>query len=723
METLKGTVDRLIFHNADDGFSIFILNLSAAHSALVKGYFPVIHAGEEVSIEGDWIFHKKFGKQFHAKKCVTQLPTTIVGLKKYLSSGLIKGIGPVYAKKIVDTFGIQTLEIIEKSSHELHKIPGIGQKRIELIIKGYQEQKDISHLMIFLQEREISPVFAAKIYKTYGDNAISILHENPYRLADDIWGVGFKTADIIAQKLGFDPHSIKRVEAALIFSITQHSKTGNLYIEIQTLKQQASTLINLPETETEKLKIALHNLHETQRIKVLTVNEKHFITLSVYYFTEKGVASTLKNLFSAPSSLSFNIDKIYQDLRVSQTEIQLHENQQRGIIASLTNKVSIITGGPGTGKTTLIKKLLNILDLYGCRYKLAAPTGRAAKRMMEGTGRHALTIHRLLEFDASNMSFKHNERNALKLDILILDEASMIDIFLAHALLKALPLSAHIIFLGDIDQLPAVGAGNFLNDLITSKSVPCTRLTHIFRQAQDSLIIVNAHRVNNGDFPTSYQPEAKRDFIYIKEQDAESVPQHLKTIFSHTLKKYSIAPDEAIVLAPMNKGIVGTMSINFYLQEMLNNHNKKRGQLAYAGNKYQLGDRVMQIRNNYDKGVFNGDIGTISSLDLDKQNLIVDYSGKFIEYDINEIDELVLAYAISIHKSQGSEFKAAIIPIFMQHYTLLQRNLIYTALTRAKFLCILIGQPKAIAMAVKNNKSTERITFLHTFLTQDLEAR
>lgn len=724
MEKIKGTVDRIIFHSADNGFSIFVLTINKQTSAMIKGYLPSVNPGEEVCVEGSWIFHKKFGKQFHATACIIQVPTTIIGLEKYLGSGLIKGIGPVYGKKIVNHFGISTLEIIEKNPERLIEVPGVGKKRIEQIIEGYKDQKEIANLMVFLQEKDVSPIFAAKIYKAYGNNAISILHENPYRLADDIWGVGFKTADKIAQKLGFDPLSIKRIEAAINFGIAQTSKQGSLYIEIQKLKKAVIDLIELPEDHHDKVKTALHNLHEQQKIKVLSKNNEHFVTLTQFYHTEKNVAKLTQQLMESRSFLEFDINKIYEELRVpSDNDVHLHENQQRGIIAALTNKITVITGGPGTGKTTLIKKLLGFFDQSGYRYKLAAPTGRAAKRMMEGTGRHAVTLHRLLEFDASTMSFKNNEQNSLKLDVLIVDEASMIDIFLANSLLKAMPMPAHLILLGDVDQLPSVGAGNVLNDFIDSEKTACVRLTHIFRQAQDSLIIVNAHRVNSGEFPVSFLEGAKRDFKFIKEEDVERVPENLKSIFSQTLKKHNIPPEDAIVLAPMHRGAVGTQTFNHYLQKLLNPKESSSKEFIYAGTKYQEGDRVMQIRNNYDKGVFNGDIGTINEISSAKKNLIINYDGRSIEYDINELDELVLAYAISIHKSQGSEFSAAIIPLFMHHFTLLQRNLIYTAITRAKKLCILIGQPKAIAMAINNNKSSKRTTFLKDFLTTNLEAR
>ncbi len=581
--------------------------------------------------------------------------------------------------------------------------------------------------MVFLQEKGISPAYAAKIYKKYGDQAINVIVENPYRLADEIWGIGFKIADQVAQNMGFAHDSVKRIKAGILFSITNIISNGHLYAELNELKTKMIALLELNNDQTiaHKIKTALHDLYNTDKIKLISTAEtEHYITLSKYYFSEKSVAHKILELHKYPSHFSFDINKIYQSLRSTNNtkDIVLNEDQQRGIMACLQNKVTVITGGPGTGKTTLIKKLLSILDENRIIYKLAAPTGRAAKRITESTGRNAQTIHRLLEFDVSTMGFTRNEQNALKTDFLIVDEASMIDIFLANALLKSLPLHAHILFIGDIDQLPSVGAGNFLHDIIASNVATSVRLLEIFRQAQDSLIITNAHRINQGEFPVSSLPNAKKDFIYIKETEPAHVQHHLDNIFTNGLKRYGINKDESIVLVPMNRGVVGTHNINHNLQKILNPHETKN-QITRIGTVFKPGDRVMQIRNNYDKLVFNGDIGTIESIDIEEKIIHVRYFERPVEYDFSELDELVLAYAITIHKSQGSEYDAVIIPVFMQHFMLLQRNLIYTAITRAKKLCIFIGEPRAIAMAIKNNNGLERKTFLPAFLTTDLQCR
>ncbi len=481
-------------------------------------------------------------------------------------------------------------------------------------------------------------------------------------------------------------------------------------------------ILELTKAEhANKLKQAFQELHTQETIKLIKYEELHFVTLSQFLFTEKNIAKKINLLLSTPSVHNFDLDKIYQDLRTSNT-IQLNDDQQLAIISALKNKITIVTGGPGTGKTTLIRQLLAILDSYNMQYKLAAPTGRAAKRIQENTGKFAATIHRLLEFDVSSMKFVHNEQNTLKTHFLILDESSMIDTFLMNSILKALPQDIHLILIGDIDQLPSVGAGNVLSDLINSNQVPYTKLTQIFRQAQDSLIITNAHRVNQGEFPTSQtnsEDQKLKDFIFIKTEDPTNLPQLLENIVKNTLIKYKIYPNQMAILAPMHRGSAGTQKINFDVQKLLNPNNNDKI-VQHSGYSYKVSDRIMQLKNNYDKHVFNGDTGQICEINTTDQKIICDYDGRLVEYEFSELDELTLAYAISIHKSQGSEYDAVVIPIFTQHFTLLQRNLLYTAITRAKKLCILIGQTRAIAMAVKNNKTIERKTFLKQLLTSDL---
>jgi exodeoxyribonuclease V alpha subunit len=725
IESLQGIVDRVIYQNQENGFTVFVVKVNAKDSITVKGSVPAINVGEQVLVRGSWNMHQKFGKQFDMQSCEKQAPTSILGLKKYLGSGLIKGIGPVYGDKLVAAFGEKVLEIIDKYPERLMSVPGIGSKRVATIIAAWKDQKEISNIMVFLQNKGISATYAVKIYKQYKENAIAVIEENPYRLARDIWGIGFKSADQIAQKSGIAVDCKRRITAAILHVIQTAASDGSLYIQLDELKKDMAELLELElEAIQQTTKCALHELYNADKIKLLTHNDIHYITLPMFYFSEKGIAHKLDKMITSPSHHMFDIPHVQQLLQEQSSagQLLLNEQQQEGVLACLQNKVTIITGGPGTGKTTLIKKLLMLLDLKQVKYALAAPTGRAAKRITEGTERPAYTLHRLLDFDVSTMSFRYNESRQFAVDFLIVDEASMIDVFLAHALIKALPLSAHLIIIGDVDQLPSVGAGNFLNDMIASQKIKVVGLKHIFRQAQNSLIVVNAHRINNGESLVYEQENTRKDFIFIKEDNPENIPLHLETIFSKALHRYGIHKDDAIVLTPMHRGVAGTQKLNHDLQQMLNkDHNGQA--LVYAGAHFYIGDRVMQLRNNYDKNVFNGDIGVIETIDTEDKTMKVRFFENLIDYEMSDLNELVHAYAISIHKSQGSEFSAVVIPIFMQHFMMLQRNLLYTAVTRAKKLCIIIGQSRAVAMGIKNKKNSERLTFLQQFLTTDLVCR
>ncbi len=723
---ITGTVERVIFKSEESGFLVFTLKIGSQDPITVRGSLGQLHQGTQVTIKGSWTFHPKFGRQFEALECTTQLPTNAVGIQRYLSSGLIKGIGPKFAERLVKSFGEKTLEIIDKDPQRLLEVGGIGPGRVTSIVNAWQDQKEISRVMVFLRSKDVTPAYAVKIFKAYGNQAIEKMQENPYRLVDDIWGIGFKTADKIALKMGLEPQSIERIKAGILYTIGQATESGNLYISLPELKEKAIQALEIDAQQNQELlKQALTDLYGQEKVKLLSHNEQHYLSLPQFYFSEKGIAQKIVRLQEKKTSLpSLNFDKIYQEIRLPDAHgVELNEDQQRGILCALQNKVTIITGGPGTGKTTLVKKCIQILEKNHIRFRLAAPTGRAAKRMFESTGKNTETLHRLLEFTPGSMGFARNEQNALELDFLIVDEASMIDVFLMHAILKALPLNASLLLIGDVDQLPSVGAGNVLHDLIASEKITVVRLTQIFRQAQDSMIVVNAHRVNKGEFPQSPMIGAKKDFSYLKEDRPENIFPLLRSLYSTHLPKLGIKPEHSIVLVPMNRGIVGTQRLNQELQNLLNPVIEEDKCTIQFGQLYKIGDRVMQIRNNYEKFVFNGDMGIISSINKTDQELIISFGDRELVYDFSELNEITLSYAISIHKSQGSEFDVVIIPIFMQHFILLQRNLIYTAITRAKKLCLLVGQARAIAMGIKNNKGTIRLTFLKEFLTTDLEAR
>jgi exodeoxyribonuclease V alpha subunit len=718
-ETISGTIESFVYQNEETGFAIFKISSSHEKSITVTGNFHNIHSGESITLQGEWIFHPKFGKQFKAAKYIVDLPTSISGLKKYLGSGLIKGIGKVYAEKIVDVFKENTLKIIEEEPEKLGLIPGIGKKRLEEIAKSWIEQKYIARIMVFLQDKGISTNYAIKIYKKYGHESIAIITQNPYRLTEDIWGIGFKTADSIAQNIGFATGSIERVSAGILFTLKEASGQGHVYQEVMALKQQAFSILELdPELHQGQMKTALKSLYDKDKIKVVPHEKEHFIALSSLYGSEQGLADKIKKIVAKKSKYDFNSSDLYRQMNQA-PEIVLHEKQQDAVLSCFFNKISIITGGPGTGKTTIIKTLLSLLDTLHIRYKLAAPTGRAAKRMMETSRRHTSTVHRLLEFDASIMQFKKNEQNAIEADFIIIDEASMIDIFLAHSIFKAVPEDAHVVFIGDIDQLPSVGPGNVLLDMIKTDFIACTKLTEIFRQSEHSLIVHNAHQINQGNFPANFQEGCKKDFYFIKEEDPEQAFERIKEIIQQKLPQHHIATENSIVLVPMNRGSIGTQSLNHQLQGLLNSYS---GNETYStqGTTYKKNDKVMQIKNNYDKKVFNGDIGFIQQIDLENKTLFVSFYNLVVPYNFAEVYELVLAYSITIHKSQGSEYDAVIIPLFAQHFTMLQKNLIYTAITRAKKACFFVGQTRAIAMGIKNTKQKERITFLHLFLTRNI---
>ena len=702
LETIEGAVERIIFSNEENHYTVAQLlpqTTRRSEPVTIVGNLAALNIGETVRAQGRWANHKQFGRQFVVEKFESVLPRTVVGIKKYLGSGLIKGIGDTFADRIVDKFGEQTLEIIDHFSGKLREVDGIGPERAKRIKEAWTAQKSVRDIMIFLQGHGIGSAHAAKIFKQYGENAIAVVGENPYRLAKDISGVGFRTADGIAAKLGIAKDSIHRLKAGVVHTLERATDEGHTCLPREELIGAARELL---EAEVVPVENAISLLSVAGDVVI----EDDTVYLAGLHRSERGVASQITNLKSTKLELpAIDLDKALAWVQ-QQTGVELAHAQQKAIKTALTSKVSVITGGPGVGKTTIVNSIVKILQAKKCTVLLAAPTGRAAKRMSEATGAQAQTIHRLLKYEPHEGGFTHNERRPLKGDMIIIDETSMLDIPLAYHLLKAIPASASVVFVGDVDQLPSVGPGNFLHDLIESGAVPVVRLMEIFRQAKDSFIITNAHRVNQGQTPELDAPN-ESDFFFIEEEVPEKIVATIKTLCSERIpRKFGL---DVQVLTPMHKGVCGSENLNRELQATLNPTGPS---VQRFGRTYRVGDRVMQVRNNYDKDVFNGDLGRVKRLDLIEQELLVDVDGREIPYEFSDLDELLPAYAISVHKSQGNEYPAVIVPLLTQHYVLLQRNLLYTAITRGKQLVILVGSKKALAIAIRNNKTAARFSRL-----------
>ena len=737
-DQLEGSVERITYYNDENGYSVIRLNVAGRSDLVtVVGNLPEVQPGESLRLKGKWTKHPQYGRQFQSEWCKQILPATTEGLRAYLGSGMIKGVGPVTAQRIVRRFGTDTLKVLDERPQRLREAVGVGPKRAAAIARAWEEQKHIREVMMFLQSHGVSTNLAVKIYKTYGDDSLQIVQEDPYRLARDIWGVGFKTADKVAQDLGLPHDAPSRVQAGVAYALSQMADQGHVYVPEGELVAEASPLL---EVDADLIKEAIRVLDNDQVVARETlaypttpdlagtprseqsatqVREEQAVYLAPFYYGEVGVTNRLRDLLEDNGTRLAPFRSVDWDALLAQVTrgaaVDLSDEQRHAIRAALTNKVTVLTGGPGTGKTVTVRTVIAALEVFHRRYALCAPTGRAAKRLSEATDRPAKTVHRLLEY-SPRQGFQRNQENPLKVDCLIVDEASMLDLLLANRLLKAVHPQAHVLFVGDVDQLPSVGAGDVLRDIIASGRVRVVRLTEIFRQAADSGIVVNAHRINRGQFPILNEFE---DFFYFSREDpTEAAPLLVDIVKRRIPAKFGLDPlDDVQVMAPMYRGECGVSNLNEILQAALNPPHPRRTEKRVGGRVFRVGDKVMQTRNNYDKDVYNGDIGRVTRLDTVEHTVTVGFDEGWgqtqsVSYDWVELDELAHAFAISVHKSQGSEYPAIVLPLLTQHYLLLQRNLLYTAVTRARQLVVLVGTRKAVWIAIKNDKVSDRHTGL-----------
>ncbi len=790
-DVLRGVVERITFHSEETGYTVAKLAPEQRPSHLphwqsevaLVGTMLGVQVGESVEVRGRWTMHAEYGKQFSVETMRSVLPATVAGMEKYLGSGLVKGVGPVTAKRIVAHFGETTLDVIDREVGRLIEVAGVGKKRVSLIRHAWEEQRAIKEVMIFLQGNGVSTSLATKIYKRYGDDSIAVVQADPYRLAQDIYGIGFLTADKIAQALGMALNSPQRIAAGVEYTLNQSTDEGHVFLPSNELISQAAELLGV---SLEQTAAGVLHLRGGDRVKVAPtagadapnlswavtgvyggdggevqlalaeqkaayaapapdevaafLQEEQAVYLTPLYFGEVGVSNRLHRLLAPGISRfdhfqSWNWAQSFAEME-AETGFVLAEKQREAVRSALTHRLTILTGGPGTGKTTTVRTILRLCQETGRSALLAAPTGRAAKRLSETTGQEAKTIHRLLEFQPSEgMSFKRNEESPLAGDLLIVDEASMLDLILTNSLLKAVPTGMHLLLVGDVDQLPSVGAGNVLEDIIRAienaqkespaeaqrrgggkgeslASAAVVRLDTIFRQAAGSFIIENAHRINRGQMPEMDSDKASDFFLFRTEEPERAAQLVVELVQERIPRRFAIPPQDIQVLSPMHRGVVGVAALNDAIQKAVNPPRPDRPERMVGSRIFRVGDRVMQIRNNYDKEVYNGDMGHITGLDAIEQQVVVSIDGKPVAYDFLELDELTHAYAVSVHKSQGSEFPVVVIPVLTTHYMMLQRNLLYTAVTRARRLVVLVGQPRAIGLAVRNNRVAARYTGL-----------
>ncbi|HCO74344.1 MAG TPA: ATP-dependent RecD-like DNA helicase [Clostridium sp.] len=725
MITIEGIVETVVFRNDDNGYTICKLRCDKEVVTIV-GTIPFINESQEYSVQGEWTVHPKFGKQFKIESIHEIIPTTTSGIEKYLASGVIEGIGKVTAKKIVEFFGEDTIKILDSNIEKLEEIPGIGKKRINTIMKSYLEQRVTKDIIIFFQSYGITVNMAMKIYKKFGVNCINIVKDNPYILTEYISGIGFRTADSIAKSLGIEKDSLFRIKSGVIYIINEFCAIGNTFIPMDRLRDKGMKLL---EINSEKFDEGVYELIIDGKIKVEVVDNIDAVYSMSYLYLEMSVTRKIVELATTNyDKLSLNVNEKIKDFE-SKANIKLANSQKEAIEGAFFNGIEVITGGPGTGKTTIINCIVSIFESLGLKVFMAAPTGRAAKRMAEATGREAKTIHRLLEigsYSEEEVDEIENETSAIECDVLIVDEASMVDISLMNALLKAMQVGTRLIIVGDVDQLPSVGPGNVLRDIIESDAVKVVRLNEIFRQGQESMIVQNAHLINEGKMPILNTKNS--DFYLERAADSEVMLEKIIGLVKIRLPKFNVEWDsvrDIQVLSPMRKGIMGIDNLNIQLQQVLNPKSKDKDEVEIKDMIFRVGDKVMQIKNNYTlkwsknnsgeegKGVFNGDVGYITEVNEDEDKITVCFEDdKIVEYEESDLDEITLAYAVTIHKSQGSEFPVVIMPMFMGPPLLMNRNLLYTGITRAKKLVVLVGNSKVVEFMKDNNRSFERYSGL-----------